>query len=800
LAQNVFVAVVVAVVGTGSAVRCGSVPVVAMNADASPNSLYGGEFRLRDYLIRPQLNRIERGETSVTVEPRVMDVLVHLAEHAGRVVSREQLLDELWGDTVVVEHALTRVISELRRLLGDDPETPLFIETIRKRGYRLVAPVVVVAEKPLGSSGDGPAETPVKPAGGTEEEPASKITPPTASGAAVPPGAQPEIPAPAIAPPREEAPRAERSPTEGVSTVPSGSAGRAPRSPRWILWPAVLLAAVAVIWTLGRERIRPSHPAVLESVPLTSYAGSEQMPSLSPDGTRVAFSWDGPDRDNVDVYVKQKGAEVPLRLTSDPGYDVNPSWSPDGAVIAFTRRTTGEVAIWTIPAIGGVERKLYQAAFRIGGIDWSPDGTRIVFSEPDPVAGFSRLRALDIESLEAHDLDIPPPQRSDVDPAFSPDGRSIAFIRQNPAGYKQICLIPASGGEARALTQEMRLLYGFTWRSNGSDILFTSPSTGSADLWQLSVERRSITPLVVRDQWLAGLSCARHGAGLVCETWTCDSDIWEMRIDDRGRAPGSPEILIRSTRWDGYPSISPDGRRIAFASGRSGHSEIWMCERDGSRPVQLTSLNGLSIGSSCRWSADGEQIAYTTSPDGFAAIFVVSVAGGRSRRLSFDRFHEQVCDWSRDGEWIYFASDREDGWQIWKMHPDGSTRTRLTRGGGIEAFESSDAHDLYFVRPEGGGVWRVDVDGGEETKVLETPTRLPRAGWTVHGTEIYSYDQTGHGCFLSRRSLRSGEAVELAPVPGTPGPGIEVSPDGTRVLYSRADDNVADLVLIEGYR
>jgi Tol biopolymer transport system component/DNA-binding winged helix-turn-helix (wHTH) protein len=744
-----------------------------MKSGASPNSLNGCEFRLREHLIRPELNRIEHGESSVTVEPRVMDVLVYLAEHAGKVVSREQMLDDLWGDAVVVEHALTRTISELRRLLGDNPEKPLYIETIRKRGYRLVAPVIVTS--------DGREETPSPP-----EIPGTQISgprvdaPPPDPPVSAPPVATPPLPA---APPSIEAPK-----KRGV------------RIYRQIVGLTALVAVVVIAWILGHDRFGANRSVVLQTVPFTSYVGSEQMPSLSPDGTRVAFSWAGPDRDNVDIYIKQKNADVPQRLTTDPGYDTNPVWSPDDAGIAFVRNGNGEVGIWIIPSIGGVEREVYRAASRISGIDWSPDGMRIIFSEQSEVAGSSCLKSLDLESLEVHDLNTPPRQRSDVEPAVSPDGKSIAFIRQNPAGYKQIYSMPASGGEAHALTQEMRLLYGFTWRGNSKEIIFASPSAGPADLWQLSVERRAINPIPTRDQWLARPSCARRGPGLVCETWTCDSDVWEIGIDDQGRASKSATPLIRSTRWDGYAVMSPDGRRVAFASGRSGRSEIWICESDGSRPVQLTSLNGLSIGSTCCWSADGKEIAYSTSPDGFAAVFVIGVAGGRAKRLSFGRFHEQVCDWSADGRWIYYASDREDGWQIWRMRPDGSDRARLTSGGGIEGFESSDDHWLYFVRPEGGGVWRVAADGGEEAKVLDLPSRTQRSGWTVHGMDIYYYDSADRGCFLVRRSIQNGETMNLAPVPGTPGPGIDVSPDGTRLIYARSDDNVSDLVLIEGYR
>ena len=98
-------------------------------------------FRIGECLIEPRQNRIVRGDTEVRLEPRVMDVLVCLAERAGEVVSRETLNEQVWGNIVVTDQAVTNCISELRHHLGDDRSAHRVIETIPKRGYRLTAPV-----------------------------------------------------------------------------------------------------------------------------------------------------------------------------------------------------------------------------------------------------------------------------------------------------------------------------------------------------------------------------------------------------------------------------------------------------------------------------------------------------------------------------------------------------------------------------------------------------------------------------------------------------------------------------------
>src|SRR5688572_17278346 len=109
----------------------------------APQELQAG-FRIGECLIEPRQNRIVRHDSEVHLEPKVMDVLVCLAEHAGEVVSRDTLNGQVWGKVVVTDQALTNCISELRHHLGDDRSSHRVIETIPKRGYRLAAPVQLV--------------------------------------------------------------------------------------------------------------------------------------------------------------------------------------------------------------------------------------------------------------------------------------------------------------------------------------------------------------------------------------------------------------------------------------------------------------------------------------------------------------------------------------------------------------------------------------------------------------------------------------------------------------------------------
>jgi DNA-binding winged helix-turn-helix (wHTH) protein len=117
-------------------------------------------YGLGDWLVLPSLDRLERAGETVRLEPKWMDILNALAARPGEVISRTQLLREVWGSSFVAESALSRTIAELRRCLGDDAHQPRYIETIPRRGYRLLQPVTPSAAEGAPGEAAPPVATP----------------------------------------------------------------------------------------------------------------------------------------------------------------------------------------------------------------------------------------------------------------------------------------------------------------------------------------------------------------------------------------------------------------------------------------------------------------------------------------------------------------------------------------------------------------------------------------------------------------------------------------------------------------
>ncbi len=574
---------------------------------------------------------------------------------------------------------------------------------------------------------------------------------------------------------------------------------------------SVLLIGAVLVW---RSAGLQTGSGRVDAVPLTTYPGDEITPAFSPDGKQVAFSWNGPNEDNFDVYVSLIGTSTPVRLTTNPAADRCPAWSPDSRWIAFVR-SSPKPSIMLIPALGGPERFLAETSpdpwLLYCGIDWSPDGRYIAFpAAPSPGAP-SQIVLLSPGTGERRTLSFPPPGTlGDAMPRFSPDGKALAFLRQRSDSYYSISVVPLAGGDARAISPETARVFCLAWTRDSREVLFVADYQGSRRIWRMPVNGGGAPAPVLGvggpDPFWAGLAVSPQGGYLAYTQSSFDTNIWRLDLH-RGRPAGAPVRVIASTRADVAPEFSPDGKRIVFASNRSGVFDIWVCAADGSNPVQLTDMHASDAGSP-RWSPDGRKIAFDSNREGQAEIYVVNADGGPVMRITKHPALDVVPTWSRDGRFIYFTSDRSGENQIWKVPAEGGTPVQVTRHGGVNASESTDGKTLYYAKGiNARGIWKMPVDGGEEVPILDSPG--PRQWGYIHvtGSGIYVVDRVSdakkprYAIFLYSFATRHTTRVALLEKqPGAGYRGLSLSPDGRSVLYPQVDSSGTDLMLIRNFR
>jgi eukaryotic-like serine/threonine-protein kinase len=595
---------------------------------------------------------------------------------------------------------------------------------------------------------------------------------------------------------------------------------KAPSSWRSWVWAAAALVLVAAAFFAWRARRAPTSAEPLRAIALTTLPGFEFYPSFSPDGDDVAFTWTEPKQDNPDIYVQRIGSGSPLRLTTDPLNDYNPVWSPDGRWIAFLRSQPRAPSglrsreLRLIPSLGGPERKLADIRSQdfAGGLypdavylAWSPDSSSLVVTNSPGEGQPDALFVVSLETGERRRLTNPrSPVLADTSPAVSPDGRSLAFLRRTSWGSGELHRLPlgkgltAAGEPERLTPAELRADYP-AWMPDGKEIIFAAKGS----LWRLAVageNEPTRIPYVGEDGSMPAISRSQPGkpARLAYVRSFADGNIWRIETSTPGApASSAPVMAISSSKPEYHVEFSPDGRRVAFISTRSGDPEIWLSDPDGSNAVQLTSMGARDT--NCpHWSPDGQLIAFSSTLEGEFDVYVVPAAGGKPRRLTSHPAVDLNPRFSRDGKRIYFSSMRSGDYRIWKMPAAGGDAVQVTPNQGSGAYESPDGSNLYYltfsvVSP----VWRLPTSGGEPVQVLDGVVWFNF--WLLEKGAYY-IDRLGDETRLGYLDFVTGKSSTVARNLGQVTAGLTASPDGRTILFTRVDSSADDLMLVENFR
>jgi eukaryotic-like serine/threonine-protein kinase len=588
----------------------------------------------------------------------------------------------------------------------------------------------------------------------------------------------------------------------------------------------VLLIALIVAGGLGWLYVRtrntkpPQQASRPTVVPLTTLTGYVYSPTFSPDGERVAFVWSGPEEGTEHIYVKLIGENEPQRLTKSAAEESGPAWSADGRWIAFLRSLPGErQGVFMVPAIGGPERKVAEvypvAAVGLfsAGVAWHPSGKWLAIADRNSSADAPAICLLSTETGEKRQLTSPPPDAvGDGEFAISPDGNRIVFSRSYAGNVQELYLLELTAdlmpkAPPRRITWFNRYSGTPVWMPDGRSILFASGSSHNLTLWRMDVphldgasgkaeqapfgQEGAIEPAVSRQGRIA------------YRQFMFDSDIWRLELR-RGKngpeAVGLAKRLISSTRLDHTPRYSPDGKRIAFASDRSGSDEIWISDNDGSNTMQLTSFGGPYTADPV-WSADGKWIFLHSGTD----LYRISAEGGRATKLTTLRHGipngATATGWEDNG--LYSAPDRSGVLQVWRnAEAKGGQAVQITRNGGEFAYETQDRQLIYYLKPttpdlESSSLWKMPTRGGEEREVLETIFDHC-FDFVKDGIYFIANQRRPQLQFLSLATGRIGTVATLPP--DMLAWGFSVSPNGRWLLYSEFVPFRANLMLVEGFR
>jgi Tol biopolymer transport system component/DNA-binding winged helix-turn-helix (wHTH) protein len=695
-----------------------------------------------------------------SLAPKTFDLLVLLVQSPGRAFSKQELMNALWPDTFVEEANLSFQISVLRKALGEDGAG--WVETVPKHGYRFGAEVRATM-----------------PSAGLSAEPVSSAK------------------------------------NEPSSVMPGRGTKKA-----WLAGAAVTAALLVVVTFLTVVR-EPRTSAVRTSpalaVPLTAYPGYERAPSLSPDGSRVAFSWNGPTLDNYDIYVKLAGPGEPVRLTRSPAPDDWPAWSPDGRFIAFVRFASPATAadVVVIPALGGAEKTIatiFPAPIPrdvrpIGNLSWTPDGRWLAFGGATSPGGSQGIWLIAADGSEQRRL-TEAPGGYDMSPVVSPDGRYLAFLRVRTVGRVAIFVVPLTSGPTasgtpRQLTDDDAGVIGLAWTPEGRDLVFSSGGhLGLSRVAKIPAVPQSSQPsrpdFLPFGERATAISISATGR-LVYSAQSRDTALYELALTARSINP-IQLAAFNSTFDEHTPDYSRDGKRLAFASTRSGSEEIWIANSDGSTPLQVTSMGGPHC-SNPKWSPDGRTILFVSRRAGSADLYLLEPDTGKLTKLTNDPGDEAEAGWSRDGRWIYFASNRTGRDEVWRMPAAGGASTQITRQGGTAVVESKDGF-LYYAKESRSptSIWRVPVNGGAEVHVVDGLSYSINFAVGERALYFIAVGDTGAQPSVDFFDFATGKRSTLVRLDKPFWFGMTLSRDERSLVFSLVDSASSNLMLVDRFQ
>lgn len=724
----------------------------------------------------------------VYLKPKVFETLLVFVENRGRILSKETLMQQLWGDTFVEEGNLTVNISQLRKALsqgGSGEDGSQFIETLPRRGYRFIGDVREVWT-------DDEAIV-------VREYTSSRITiEEHETGDAV--SLRDPAPELCVLPPR-------------LTLLERARARALGYRPRDVVAAIVLIVVVGIAVFLLMRQTKPGDRSQSMQLTRLTHTGKVWRAAISPDGKYVAYVTQEADKQSLWVRQVATAANVQIVPPAEALY-WGLAFSRDGSHVYFVR-AEGKIgtSIFEVAVLGGPITRLVESANSSFAV--SPDGKQFAYVRNEEEQGESALIVANADGsgertlVTRHAPDFFYSHWDGI--AWSPDGRTIACHAggNNADGfYRYVVAVQVEDGSEKPITtKRWKWISGLAWLADGSG-LFLSASDQSAgwdarQIWQITYpdgEARRITNDL---NGYMGLSLTSNAATVLTVQQTTASRMWIVQGSDARQV--RPLTTGDSDGQDGM-AWTPDGR-IVYTSRASGRDDqhLWIVNADGSNQKPITTNSGVHEEPAV--SADGRYIVYSSRQPGdlSANIWRIDIDGRNPKQLTRGG-HDVRPQCSPDGKWVsYTHRVTPTAPTLWKVPLEGGAPVQLhdefTFGNDISPDgmliacgyrgQTSEWHNRIALLP---------FNGGPPVRMFDIPPRISPYDliqWTPDGRAL-TYGGT------------NTTKIWLQPLDGSPARELidfqfdsvwcfAWSPEGNQLAVARGS-TVSDVVLISNFR
>jgi Tol biopolymer transport system component/DNA-binding winged helix-turn-helix (wHTH) protein len=622
-----------------------------------PSSSVPPILRFGVFELDPRAEELRKKGMKIRLQGQPVEILVMLLEHPGEIISREELQKKLWpADTFVdFEQGLNNAIKRLRAALDDDAESPHFIETLPRRGYRFIASV----------EGSGLSTVP------------------------------------------ERGVTSSAQPSETVASRKFN--GRAKILSYPLITAAAILLVAGTLFLIHNKSKAPALPRQRALTRLTFDDGLQFGATWSPDGRFIAYSSDRGGK--FDIWVQQVSGGDPVQITKGPGDKSQPDWSPDGKYIAY-RSEEGDGGLFIIPALGGagLERPISSFGYYPR---WSPDSSRLLFQSAEMI-GASRFYVVGTDGETPRQVLTkfaagPYENHPAISAAWHPDGQRISVWVWDNSDPVSLWTVAAEQGTAvksqispEILNQIRGVAAGFlgfsewaddfkfSWAPSGKAIYFERTFRGLRNIWRMTVDPKTLQAIAIgRITTGSGLdtefSLSPDGKKLAFTGETESIRAWMFPFDaTRGQVTGSGRAVTTPGTVALRPVLSRDGKKLVFCGNRAGKWGLREVSLADGREVQIVPNDPYGVDRP-QWSPDGTRLAYVReNPTNQESQLQLWSGETHNEEPLTTPSHlwRRPTGWSPDGKSLLMIQDNNDTGrvEIWQLqvaarpHAEGAAR------------------------------------------------------------------------------------------------------------------------------
>lgn len=730
-------------------------------------------FQLDSIKIYSQRNQFEYSQTTITVAPKVMQTLLVLARNAPETVSREQLFEDVWGNVVVSDEALSRVISDLRQSLGDSSQRPVYIETVKKVGYRLIQepqPLVVEAKHQV-------------------------------------------------------------TVTKGFSSKPAitrNSLNKAMIGGLWALATVLLgmLFLGLVLWgwkLLEQDSEKPQFSAGIKRQPFTSSQGIDGDPRFSKDGYSVVYKSVGRDG-NTDIFLKKLGESRRTQLTKTSESEISPVFSPDDKRVAFIRSPLKQCKIMVLTLATGSEQELKPCSNgNWRSLDWSVDGTTLATDYMDTKRNRKMVELLRFPDGETIDyIEAIDPNSGTGHPRFSPDGTKLLFIEGSVvAGNESLQLLDLNSKGRKTLLQKDDLIFGFAWTKSSDAFVYITSGSANSGLWYRYLEEDD--ERLIHSGSIEDVDMNWRTDSIVVTEAQRNSNIWSLSIQNSLSLTNEQRRpIVNSSAKDYFPAVSLDGSKLAYVSERSGTRELWLKHLSDGSDEQLTEFSdGLVL--MPRWNKQSDNLIFTYRDESGSRLYVFSLTDRQINLVKTDGDAARFGLWLEQNNQLAWSEKHGNEW----VFNVGQANANYDLGAGAvtdtEANNNSNVHQLklpkmvsnpmqildgqiqgrdhiYYSDNQCHCVLALNTKTGEETNTGLATWNIFSDSWLITQDYYYRYDATTQWTEnqLIKIDRKTGDIAHLATFKrflAYDYPSLSWHSDSNTLYYTSVDDIQSDLWL-----